>query len=116
MTETTFAEIENGIVKNVIVADQAFVDGLSGLYVQAWIDADGDPAKRANFPNVGDIYDAANDVFYEHRPSNQYGPFNRWTIGAPTWQWTPPVPYPNDGSVYDWDDPEQKWALVVFAA
>ncbi len=69
-------------------------------------------ALRANYAGIGYTYDAVNDVFYAPRPQNQYGVFNSWTVSAPSWIWEPPVPYPDDGQMYEWDDPKQEWILV----
>lgn len=60
-------------------------------------------ALRANYAGIGDIYDAANDVFYSPQP------FPSWTIAAPTWQWQAPVPYPDDGKLYYWDEATLSW-------
>lgn len=73
-------------------------------------------ALRANYAGIGYTYDSVNDVFYAPRPSNQYGQFNSWTVGAPTWEWVPPMPYPTDGQLYEWDDPNQQWVLVPINA
>lgn len=121
-----------GTVEDVITADAEFIQsGVAGDPFQ-WIKTsyntwggihyepnvfpfvpspDQSKALRGNYAGIGDTYDAINDVFYQPRPSNQFGPFNSWTVSAPTWQWTPPIPMPNDGNWYIWNDPEQKWVL-----
>jgi hypothetical protein len=123
-----------GIVEQVITARQDFIQsGIVGDSFQ-WIKTsyntrggihyepdvvplvpslDQSKSLRANYASIGDTYDAVNDVFYESRPSNHYGPFHSWTVSAPAWKWTPPVPYPNDGQFYEWDDPKQQWVLVT---
>ena len=114
-----FAKVENGIVTQVIVADQNFIDsGLVGDPSQ-WVQTsyntrggvhygqDGYPnggiALRANYAGIGYKYDALNDVFYAPQP------FPSWTISAPTWTWTPPTPYPKDGNLYMWDELTLNW-------
>ena len=74
-----FAQVENGIVTQVIVAEQDFID--TGLVGTGWIktsyntrggihynpvtnEPDGDIALRANYAGVGYTYDSINDVFY----------------------------------------------------
>lgn len=32
-----------------------------------------------------------------------------WTLDENTGQWIPPVPYPNDGKLYDWDNDKLEW-------
>lgn len=119
--------IENGkgIVEEVIRADQAFIEtGLVGNPFD-WVqtsyntrggiyyipdtdtpDPDQSKALRANYAGIGYTYDSVNDVFYAPQP------FPSWTIGPPTWLWQPPVPYPNDGKAYYWDEATQSWVLI----
>jgi hypothetical protein len=111
-----------GIVVYVIVADQSVID--SGLFGDPfiWIQTsynthggihygldgkpDGGVALRANYASIGNTYDSTNDVFYAPQP------YPSWTISAPTWLWTPPVPYPNDGKQYYWDEATLSWVLI----
>ena len=114
-----FAQVENGIVTQVIVAEQDVID--SGLFGTGWVQTsyntrggvhygqdgqpDGGVALRANYAGIGYTYDAINDVFYAPQP------YPSWTIEAPTWIWTAPVPYPEDGEIYIWDEPTTSWVL-----
>jgi len=76
-------------------------------------DPDQSKALRANYAGIGYIYDTANDVFYAPRPSNQTGVFYSWTVSAPTWEWQPPIPYPEDGQSYYWDEQTHSWVLIT---
>ena len=119
-----FAQIKDGIVQNVIVAEQDFIDTLPDK--DNWIQTsyntrggihygqDGKPDDqsplRANFAAIGGIYDEVNDVFY---PIKVYP---SWTISGPTWLWQAPVPYPTDGTTdgvngkfYSWNEETLKW-------
>jgi hypothetical protein len=114
-----FAQVENGIVLDVISVDQTVID--SGLFGIGWIKTsynthggvhygqDGQPdggiALRANYAGIGYTYDEVNDVFYAPQP------YPSWTISAPTWTWQPPVPYPDDGKMYTWDEETQSWVI-----
>lgn len=64
-------------------------------------------ALRANYAGIGYIYDAVNDVFYAPQP------YPSWSISAPTWLWSAPVPYPTDGGLYYWDEATLSWVEVV---
>lgn len=115
-----FAKVENGIVTAVIVADQDFINsGLVGNPAD-WIQTsyntrggihyapdsntpDGGVALRANYAGIGYTYDAANDVFYAPQP------YPSWNISAPTWIWQAPVPCPDDGNKYKWDETTLSW-------
>lgn len=39
-------------------------------------------------------------------------PFSNWELDETTGQWIPPIPYPNDGLVYGWDEDKSEWVLV----
>lgn len=63
-----FAKIENDIVTNVIVVDNAYEEdgqaylnsiGLNGTWIQTSYNAN----FRGKFAGIGDIYDAENDIF-----------------------------------------------------
>ena len=118
-----FAKVENGIVKNVIVAEQDFIDsgavGDPAMWIQTSYNtrngvhygqdgkADKGVALRGNYAYIGGHYDAVNDVFYPPQP------YPSWTISAPEWRWVAPVPYPTDGKQYVWDEPTLSWAEVT---
>jgi len=126
-----YAKINNGIVVSVIVAEEDFftnghfVDTSPGSWIQTSYNTragvhygqdgkpDGGVALRANYAGLGYIYDATNDVFYQPQP------YPSWTISAPTWTWTPPVPYPTDVGTpeapkrYTWNEETKAWDLVT---
>jgi len=129
-----FAQVIDGIVTQVIVAEQSFINNLPDA--DTWIQTsyntrggihyapnsnipdDGIPL-RANYAGVGYIYDAENDVFYTKRPIDRNKlSCDSWTISAPSWLWTPPTPMPNltqeqneSGAhlYYSWDEPTKSW-------
>lgn len=49
----------------------------------------------------------ASETFIAPRPPRPY-PSWTWQSGA----WTPPVPYPADGGMYEWDEAGQEWTPV----
>ena len=113
-----FAQIENGIVTQVIVAEQDFIDTISGTWVQTSYNTrggihyapdsdtpDGEVALRANYAGIGYTYDATNDVFYAPQP------FPSWVISAPTWQWQSPIPVPTTDGPYKWDETIKNWII-----
>ena len=118
-----FAKIENNVVTQVIAAEQDFIDsgfvGDPADWKQTSYNTrggvhsapnsntpDGGIALRGNYAGVGYTYDPANDVFYPPQP------YTSWTIAAPTWTWTPPVAYPTDGKLYDWNESTLSWDLL----
>lgn len=108
-----FAQVENGIVQQVIVADQEFIDAgvLPGTWIQTSYNTfagkhpEGRPLRK-NFAGIGYIYDSARDAFYAPRP------FASWLLDEETCTWRPPVSYPSDGGKYKWDEPSVSWVLI----
>ncbi len=104
-----FAKIEDGIVTQVIVAEQDFIDTQSGQYVQTSYNTRGNQHSlggtpmRGNFAGIGYVYDEKLDVFYEPQP------FISWTLNATTFVWEPPIAHPSDGQMYVWDEPSTSW-------
>lgn len=116
-----FAKVIDGIVVDVIVAEQDVIDsGLLGNpsdYVQTsyntyggiHYDQDRNPDDgiplRANYASIGYIYDKVNDVFYYPQP------YPSWTISAPSWIWQAPIPIPKDGNSYIWNEETLSWVI-----
>lgn len=114
-----FAKVIDGMVVDVVVADQEFIDtGLIGdpsTFVQTSYNTrenvhygpDGNPddgiALRGNYAGVGYIYDNENDVFYPPQP------FNSWKLNTEIWKWEPPTSRPYTGSYY-WDENKKTWS------
>lgn len=108
-----FAKVENGIVTQVIVAEQDVID--SGAFGDGWVQTsyntvggqhpEGRPLRK-NFAVVGGFYDAENDAFYGHPL------FPSWVLNKETFLWEPPTPKPDDGLPYKWDEQKQTWVLI----
>ena len=111
-----FAKVVDSKVVQVIVAEpeffDTFVDSSPGTWIQTsyntrgGVHTAGGTPLRANYAGIGDTYDATHDVFYAPQP------FPSWTISAPAWTWQAPVPYPNDGKAYYWDEATLSWVLI----
>lgn len=107
-----YAEIVNGVVVQVIVAEQDYIDTLSGEWVQtsynthAGVHMLGGTPLRKNYANIGYTYDSVRDAFIPPSPDPT------WVIDEQTCQWVPPIPYPTDGKSYEWDKVQQNWVEV----
>lgn len=104
-----FAKIENGLVVDVIVAEQDFIDTLEGKWVQTSYNTFGNKHPenrplRGNYAGIGYIYDEGNDVFYSQQP------YPSWVLNKDSWLWECPVQYPDDGNMYIWDEISKKWS------
>jgi len=104
-----FAKVHNGIVEQVIVIDnnvehkgQLYINNTLGLY-GTWIQTSYNNNIRANFAGIGYTYDEDNDVFYAPQP------YESWILDEETWKWESPIPYPNDGNIYYWDENNLQW-------
>jgi len=115
-----FAKVENGIVTQVIVAEQDFVDTQEGTWVQTSYNTrggvhyspetgepDGGVALRKNYAGIGDTYDSARDAFIPIQP------YPSWVLNEDTCSWDSPVPYPTDGKLYDWNEDTQQWDEIT---
>jgi len=104
-----FAEIdENNIVTRVLVVDnsnehrgQEFLAedmGLGGT----WIQTSYNNNFRKQFAGIGFTYDEVNDVFVAPKP------YPSWILNS-NFDWEAPVPYPEDGKYYYWDEDTLSW-------
>lgn len=117
-----FAKVIDGVVVDVIVAEQDFINtGLVGepsLWIQTSYNTrsglhygeDGEPdggiALRKNYATIGGTYDAINDAFIPVKV------FDSWLLNSTTFCWEPPIPYPEDGKNYFWNESGKFWELV----
>ena len=63
-------------------------------------------AFRKNYAGIGFTYDAARDAFIPPQP------YSSWTLNEETCLWNSPVPYPEDGEMYTWNEQTQTWDLL----
>lgn len=118
-----FAKVENGIVVNVIVAGQSFIDLLPD--VDNWIQtsyntrggihyepnsntpsADQSKALRKNYAGLGYTYDSRLDAFIPPKI------FASWGLNEETCLWEAPVPMPQDGKSYRWNEELTQWEEI----
>jgi hypothetical protein len=121
-----FAKVFNGIVTDVIVAEpqffDTFVDSSPGDWIQTSYNTRGgihynpetgnpsdnqDLALRKNYAGIGYSYDKTLDAFI---PEKQYP---SWVLNQQTCLWEPPVPYPDDGFQYEWNEQTTQWDRVM---
>ena len=116
-----YAKVNDGKVIRVIAADvsffDTFVDTSPGFWLQTSYNTrgnvhygpdgkpDGGIALRGNYAGIGYSYDSVKDVFIPPQP------YPSWILDASTWLWEAPVPYPNDGKLYTWDEATLSWVL-----
>lgn len=121
-----YAKVKDGIVVNVIRADesffQTFVDDSPGEWLQTSYNTRGgihylpdsdtpspdqSKALRKNYAGIDYTYDSSRDAFIPPKP------YSSWVLDDFSCTWIPPVPYPDDGNRYIWDESTQSWVLYT---
>jgi hypothetical protein len=115
-----FARVENGLVTQVIVAEQDFINtGLVGEPAQ-WIQTSyntfagehrlGGTPLRKNYAGLGYTYNSEIDAFIPPKP------FPSWILDENTCQWNPPIAMPTSESTsisYTWNEETQNWDEIT---
>jgi hypothetical protein len=121
-----FAKVNNGIVEQVIVAEEdffaTFVDTSPGQWIKTSYNtrggkhydpetgeesADQSKALRKNYAGIGFTYDQTRDAFIPPQP------FASWTLNEDSCLWEAPVAMPDDGKRYTWDEDTTAWVEVI---
>jgi hypothetical protein len=104
-----FAELnDDNVVVRVIVADtkEWCEQNLGGTWVQTSYNTHGGqhPENRPLHKNYAGIdYHFDGIGFYAPQP------YPSWTKDSETYIWQSPIPYPNDGKSYSWDENSLSW-------
>ena len=61
---------------------------------------------RKRYAGIGYTFREDIDAFVAPKP------YPSWLLNTSTFQWQAPVPYPNDGKMYYWDEATQSWVLM----
>ncbi len=121
-----YAKVADGIVQRVIVAEaeffETFVDDSPGRWIKTSYNtrggvhydpetgepsADQSKALRKNYAGIGYSYDDLLDAFIPPKP------YPSWILDEQTCLWEPPIPAPNDGNMYKWDEASQQWIAII---
>jgi len=127
-----YAKVQDGVVTQVIVAEpeffDTFVDNSPGKWIKTSYNVrggvyydpatnqpaadqsviDGDEARlRKNYAGIGFAYDKDRDAFIPPKP------YDSWILNEDTCLYESPVPYPDDGNEYTWDEQTTDWVLLV---
>ena len=88
-----YAKVEVGIVTNVIVAEQDYIDTQEGTWVQTSYNTrggthssgDNSKALRGNYAGIGYTWDEDNNIFYGKKP------YASWVLNTTTASWHSPI-------------------------
>ena len=109
-----FARVKGGIVQEVIVAEQDYIDNMIATQPGKWIQTSyntsggvhklGGTPLRKNFAGKNWTYDEARDAFIPPKPEENGEVWESWVLNETTCLWDPPVAMPNDGKRYKWNE------------
>ena len=107
-----FAEIVNGVVERVIVADakEWCISNLGGTWVQTsynthgGVHVNGGTPLHKNYAGVGYTFDGVGFATPKPYPS--------WTLNTDTYLWEAPTPMPTDGQLYYWVEDDLNWQVI----
>ena len=71
-----------------------------------WVQTSYNATTRKHYAGVGYTYDPALEAFIPPQP------FSSWSLNEATCQWTAPVPAPEDGREYVWDETALSWTAI----
>ena len=106
--------LEVNVVNNDVLTEDeeasgiAFLTEWSGGY-PLWKQTSYNANFRKNYAGIGYTYDQNIDAFIPPKP------YPSWLLNTDTAQWQAPVPYPNDGKQYYWDEATQSWVEITGA-
>jgi hypothetical protein len=122
-----FAKVVDGIVTQVIVADQEFINSYMDTSPGFWLQAsyntvggvhygpdgqpDGGEPLRKNFPGAGWSYDSERDAFIPPKPVTNPS----WVLDEDTCRWVAPTACPSnppEGKYYAWNESTLSWDLT----
>lgn len=105
-----FAKIVNGIVEEVIVADNKewCENNLGGTWVQTSYNTKGnqhpeDRPLHKNYAGIGYTWDGIGFA-----PPQ---PYSSWELNKDTYLWESPIPMPSEGT-WLWDEENEQWQLL----
>lgn len=115
-----FAKIENGVVVQVVVAEEAFIAtgalGDPASWVQTSYNTrggihygqDGQPSGREqlhkNYAGIGYTFDGTGFAAPQ--------PFPSWNMNSESYIWEAPIAMPTDGKIYSWNEETLAWDEV----
>lgn len=123
-----YAQVLNGVVAQVIVADESFINSGAVGDPSQWIQTsyntqggahrNGGTPLRKNYAGIGYVYDAGRDAFYAPKP------YESWTLDEETCYWNPPVTQPDNvmpteteaGTFYTWNESTLSWDAQTIPA
>lgn len=116
-----FAEIDqSGNVLRVIVVNNSDILDASGIESEEiggqfcssllggnWVQTSYNSKIRKRYAGSGYTYDHARDAFIPPKP------YPSWVFDEPSCDWVAPIPMPNDGKHYIWNEETTNWEVTT---
>jgi hypothetical protein len=108
-----FAEVVDGVVERVIVADSKewCQANLGGTWVQTsynthgGVHSQGGTPLHKNYAGIGYTFDGTGFAAPQ--------PYVSWTLNETSYLWEAPVAMPEDGKRYEWNEDDLAWVESV---
>jgi len=117
-----FAQVdENWVVQQVIVVNNSVLLNEQGIECEwlgeqfcqrlygdhtKWIQTSYNGNKYKNFAGIGYTFDTYRHAFIAPKP------YPSWILNEYTCRWDPPISYPSDGLLYQWDENSVSWIAI----
>lgn len=103
--------LDVNVVNNEVVDNLPFpesepigIEFLTDLFkYNLWKQTSYNASFRKHYAGIGYRYDADLDAFISPQP------YPSWLLNTDTCVWEPPIPMPNDGKEYVWDEATLSW-------
>ena len=101
--------VNDVITINGVESEQAGIDFLTNLHgYNFWKQTSYNGNVRKNYAGIGYYYDPIRDAFIPPKP------FRSWILNEESCLWDSPVPYSNDGKMYEWNEDILNWQEINF--
>ena len=110
VTEVIVGKNENEDDKNWELQYGAFRNQLckrTSYNTRGGVHSNGGTPYRKNYAGIGYKYDEQRDAFIPPKP------YDSWVLDEDTCLWNSPVPYPDDGNLYEWDEDSRSWVEKI---
>jgi hypothetical protein len=116
-----FAQVQDGIVTQVIVADASFIASGAVGNPTDWVQTSYNTRGGVHYAPNSDTPDGGEQIGYNYAGIGYSWdgtgfaapqPFPSWTLDKSTYLWAAPVPYPTTGGPYVWDEATQSWITL----
>lgn len=107
-TVTEIIVLNNDVVENLPFpeSEPVGVSFCQNLFGGNWKQTSYNRSFRKNYASINGVYDADLDAFIPPKP------YPSWLLDTNTCLWSPPIPYPDDGKLYRWDEPSLSWVVT----